>query len=163
MPDSVNVNDLCVERVDFTGSTNSLDDLDLALANGDLALVAGVDNLKLSILRRLQTPLGYYGISVGSLDDNGDETIVRDGDNYGADLIKYMSQPMTNAWIQTVRDAIEGTLNLETRITVTDIQVTFMDPARGTVRFDVTYTIVDTQTEEQLILETSQEGLRYEV
>lgn len=147
--------DIRIEQEDPTIAALPREDLDLMVEDGDLAVLTGADVVQAALIRRLRTPLGSYGILIGSLDDQGYWAITRMGTSYGSDMGRMISEPLTNAWIRSFISLITATLSSDTRIRLANIDVDIFDPSRGMVRFIIEYEIVDDGAAGTLTLETS--------
>jgi phage baseplate assembly protein W len=153
------LSDLVMEedRINIIGAVPR-EDLDLEVENGDLKLITGIDNLKRSLVRRLKTALGSYGMLAGGLSSSGAKTVTLIGETYGTRLGDLMSEPITNDWIRHVLDTLQSALVQEERIRVVNVGLTIADLVLGRVRFDIDYRIIGAETEDNLGIETSSEG-----
>jgi len=84
---------------------------------GDYGIINDNDNVDLSVKRRLSTPLGdlFYD------------------DTYGNGAFDILGEPMTDDWVETVKQKISDCLSYETRITVVSIDVEVLNEQRKAI------------------------------
>ena len=99
MADLSSLFDLALEVEDPTIATLPREDLDLATADGDLALLTGAEVIKAAVIRRLRTPLGMYAILIAGYDASGN-------------LVNIGSITATGTLTNTGNATISGTLGI---------------------------------------------------
>jgi phage baseplate assembly protein W len=112
---------------------------DLAATGGnDLALVEGLENIRLALIRRLTTEKGTLSRFVQDVDG-----IILIHEDYGNGAYKYLSEPLSNALISLIRDEIITCLSYETRIEVNEVSPRIVTTQVGyNVYYDISYVIV---------------------
>ena len=128
---------------------------DLATTDlGDLATLNWAENVRVSVLRRLNTPMGAIASSV-----LGTEGLLILNEGYGNPALGLLSEPLSPSLLLRVRDRIIVCLDQEDRIDVLEVTPRLEADTNGRrMVIDVSYAIKDTPGQQLLTIGANQQA-----
>lgn len=131
---------------------------DLVVENADLAAIDWAENIRLAVLRRLNTPVGAIATTCLTVDG-----LVVLNATYGNPAMRYLSEPLHPGTVSLIRQGVIDCLNEEDRIELVDVGSRLEPYPQGVMLvFDLVYTIRETGEQVNLAVAANSQTLSFD-